>query len=35
MRHHFQDHTRGFGVSRPLLGPVFGTRLERRSKSRD
>src|SRR4051794_14052539 len=25
MRHHFQDHTRGFGVSAPFWDHVFGT----------
>lgn len=25
MRHHFQDHTRGFGVSSPVWDRVFGT----------
>jgi dihydroceramide fatty acyl 2-hydroxylase len=29
MRHHFQDHTRGFGVSAPFWDVVFGTRLAR------
>jgi sterol desaturase/sphingolipid hydroxylase (fatty acid hydroxylase superfamily) len=30
MRHHFQDHTRGFGISAPYWDAVFGT-LHRRS----
>jgi sterol desaturase/sphingolipid hydroxylase (fatty acid hydroxylase superfamily) len=25
MRHHFQDHTRGFGISAPYWDEVFGT----------
>ena len=29
MRHHFQDHERGFGVSAPYWDRVFGTRPER------
>ncbi len=29
MRHHFQDHTRGFGVSAPVWDWVFGTPLAR------
>jgi dihydroceramide fatty acyl 2-hydroxylase len=29
MRHHFQDDTRGFGVSAPFWDYVFGTSLER------
>lgn len=29
MRHHFQDHTRGFGVSAPFWDYVFGTPLRR------
>jgi dihydroceramide fatty acyl 2-hydroxylase len=29
MRHHFQDHTRGFGVSAPFWDHVFGTALNR------
>lgn len=28
MRHHFQDHTRGFGVSSPVWDRVFGTTPE-------
>ncbi len=35
MRHHFQDHTRGFGVAAPWWDTAFGTRLKRRTKSRD
>ena len=34
MRHHFQDHTRGFGVSAPFWDYVFGTRLLRRTVPR-
>ena len=34
MRHHFQDHTRGFGVSAPFWDVVFGTRLKRRAATR-
>ena len=30
MRHHFQDHTRGFGVAAPWWDTAFGTRLKRR-----
>jgi dihydroceramide fatty acyl 2-hydroxylase len=30
MRHHFQDHTRGFGVAAPWWDSAFGTRLKRR-----
>ena len=29
MRHHFQDHTRGFGVSAPFWDRVFGTSQRR------
>jgi dihydroceramide fatty acyl 2-hydroxylase len=29
MRHHFQDDTRGFGVSAPFWDYVFGTPLKR------
>ena len=32
MRHHFQDHTRGFGVAAPWWDTAFGTRLKRRGK---
>ena len=32
MRHHFQDHTRGFGVSSPWWDVVFRTNLERRKR---
>jgi sterol desaturase/sphingolipid hydroxylase (fatty acid hydroxylase superfamily) len=35
MRHHFQDHTRGFGVAAPWWDAAFGTRLRRRGKTRD
>ena len=34
MRHHFQDHTRGFGVTTPYWDRVFGTALSRRRRSR-
>ncbi len=30
MRHHFQDHTRGYGVSAPWWDHVFGTAPQRR-----
>ncbi len=30
MRHHFQDHERGYGVSAPFWDYVFGTRLKPR-----
>ena len=33
MRHHFQDHTRGFGVSAPFWDRVFGT-AQRRAAQR-
>ena len=29
MRHHFQDHTRGFGVSAPFWDYVFRTPQQR------
>jgi sterol desaturase/sphingolipid hydroxylase (fatty acid hydroxylase superfamily) len=32
MRHHFQDHTRGYGVSAPFWDHVFGTAPLRRAK---
>jgi dihydroceramide fatty acyl 2-hydroxylase len=32
MRHHFQDDTRGFGVSAPFWDYVFGTPLQRGSQ---
>lgn len=35
MRHHFQDHTRGFGVSSPWWDAAFGTRLQRRKRRDD
>jgi sterol desaturase/sphingolipid hydroxylase (fatty acid hydroxylase superfamily) len=35
MRHHFQDHTRGFGVAAPWWDAAFGTRLRRRGKTSD
>jgi dihydroceramide fatty acyl 2-hydroxylase len=31
MRHHFQDDTKGFGISAPFWDVVFGTRTERRT----
>src|SRR5205823_4054054 len=34
MRHHFQDHTRGFGVSAPFWDYVFRTPLQRRTAPR-
>ena len=35
MRHHFQDDTRGFGVSAPWWDKVFGTSPRSRSEARD
>jgi sterol desaturase/sphingolipid hydroxylase (fatty acid hydroxylase superfamily) len=35
MRHHFQDDTRGFGVSAPYWDRVFGTTVRRRSAWRE
>jgi sterol desaturase/sphingolipid hydroxylase (fatty acid hydroxylase superfamily) len=32
MRHHFQDHTRGYGVSAPYWDHVFGTAPKKRTK---
>jgi sterol desaturase/sphingolipid hydroxylase (fatty acid hydroxylase superfamily) len=32
MRHHFQDHERGFGVSAPYWDHVFGTPPQRRDR---
>ena len=32
MRHHFQDHERGFGVSAPYWDHVFGTPPEKRAR---
>jgi len=32
MRHHFQDHTSGYGVSAPWLDTVFGTAPKRRKR---
>jgi sterol desaturase/sphingolipid hydroxylase (fatty acid hydroxylase superfamily) len=32
MRHHFQDHERGFGVSAPYWDHVFGTAPQRRER---
>jgi dihydroceramide fatty acyl 2-hydroxylase len=29
MRHHFQDHERGYGVSAPFWDRVFGTPVHR------
>ena len=33
MRHHFQDDTRGFGVSAPYWDYVFGTASRRRAEA--
>ena len=33
MRHHFQDDTRGFGVSAPFWDRVFGTSQRRRAQT--
>jgi sterol desaturase/sphingolipid hydroxylase (fatty acid hydroxylase superfamily) len=30
MRHHFQNHERGYGVSAPFWDHVFGTPLDTR-----
>ena len=35
MRHHFQDHTRGFGVTTPYWDRVFGTPLSRKRRNRE
>ncbi|HEV3229725.1 MAG TPA: sterol desaturase family protein [Solirubrobacteraceae bacterium] len=35
MRHHFQDDTRGFGVSAPYWDVVFGTAARRRTRWRE
>jgi len=32
MRHHFQDHERGYGVSAPFWDHVFGTQLKARER---
>jgi sterol desaturase/sphingolipid hydroxylase (fatty acid hydroxylase superfamily) len=32
MRHHFQDHERGYGVSAPYWDNVFGTAPKSRSE---
>ncbi|MFL5826196.1 MAG: sterol desaturase family protein [Thermoleophilaceae bacterium] len=32
MRHHFQDHTRGYGISAPYWDKVFGTWLDRKKR---
>jgi dihydroceramide fatty acyl 2-hydroxylase len=32
MRHHFQDHERGYGVSAPFWDRVFGTQLSTRER---
>jgi sterol desaturase/sphingolipid hydroxylase (fatty acid hydroxylase superfamily) len=32
MRHHFQDHERGYGVSAPFWDRVFGTQLKTRGR---
>jgi sterol desaturase/sphingolipid hydroxylase (fatty acid hydroxylase superfamily) len=34
MRHHFQDDTRGFGISAPYWDEVFGTSSRARSSER-
>jgi sterol desaturase/sphingolipid hydroxylase (fatty acid hydroxylase superfamily) len=34
MRHHFEDHEHGFGVSAPWWDMVFGTATTRRSTAR-
>ncbi len=34
MRHHFQDETKGFGVSAPFWDYVFGTSSRRSSATR-
>jgi len=34
MRHHFEDHERGFGVSAPWWDIVFNTRPRRRAAGR-
>jgi sterol desaturase/sphingolipid hydroxylase (fatty acid hydroxylase superfamily) len=34
MRHHFQDHTRGFGISAPYWDKAFGTYSARRRSGR-
>ena len=34
MRHHFQDHERGYGVSAPWWDTVFGTSAKRQARSR-
>jgi dihydroceramide fatty acyl 2-hydroxylase len=35
MRHHFQDDTRGFGISAPYWDEVFGTSTRARHSARD
>ena len=35
MRHHFQDHTRGFGISAPYWDKAFGTYSRRRARRGD
>jgi dihydroceramide fatty acyl 2-hydroxylase len=35
MRHHFQDDTRGFGISAPYWDEVFGTSTRARRSARD
>ena len=35
MRHHFQDDTRGFGVSAPIWDWVFGTSPARQGRAAD
>ncbi|HWT95831.1 MAG TPA: sterol desaturase family protein [Solirubrobacteraceae bacterium] len=34
MRHHFQDHTKSYGVSAPWWDTIFGTAAKRRRKER-
>jgi dihydroceramide fatty acyl 2-hydroxylase len=34
MRHHFQDHERGFGISAPYWDKVFGTPVRRGTRAR-
>jgi sterol desaturase/sphingolipid hydroxylase (fatty acid hydroxylase superfamily) len=35
MRHHFQDETRGFGISAPYWDDVFGTSTRDRRAAAD
>ena len=34
MRHHFADHSRGYGISAPWWDVVFGTRPRRSADAR-